>query len=96
METAKAQADEIINKAQNSAKRQGEAIVTKAKDTADSIVRQAENQAQLEIKKAEDGIKKEIVEVSSLLANKLLEREINAEDHRSLIDSFIEKIGDEE
>ena len=62
METAKAQADEIINKAQNSAKRQGEAIVTKAKDTADSIVRQAENQAQLEIKKAEDGIKKEIVE----------------------------------
>ena len=72
-----------------------DAIVSKAKETADSIVRQAENQAELEIKKAEDEIKKEIVEVSAALANKLLEREINADDHKNLIDSFIEKIGDD-
>lgn len=92
---AKAESEEIIKKAQSSAQRQGDAIVAKAKDTADSIVRQAENQAELEIKKAQDGIKKEIVEVSSVLANKLLEREINADDHRNLIDSFIEKLGDD-
>jgi F-type H+-transporting ATPase subunit b len=93
--SVKNETDEMIKKAQNSAKRQGEAIVSKAKEQAESIVRQAENQAQLEMKKAEDEIKKEIVEVSTALANKLLEREINAEDHRELIDSFIEKIGDE-
>lgn len=93
--TVKQETDEMIKKAQNSAKRQSEAIVLKAKETADSIVSQAQNQAKLEIKKAEDGIKKEIVEVSAALANKLLEREINADDHRSLIDSFIEKIGDD-
>ena len=93
--TVKIETDEMIKKAQNSAKRQGDAIVSKAKEQADSIVRQAENQAQLEIKKAQDGIKKEIVEVSAALANKLLKREINADDHRSLIDSFIEKIGDD-
>jgi len=94
--TVKAESDEIIKKAQDSAKRQSETIVTKAKEQADGIIRQAETQAQLEIKKAEEGIKKEIVEVSTALAKKLLEREINAEDHRDLIDSFIEKIGDEE
>ena len=94
--TVKAETDEMIKKAQESAKRQGETIVSKAKDQADSIVRQAEVQAQLEMQKAQEGIKKEIVEVSTALANKLLEREINAEDHRDLIDSFIEKIGDEE
>jgi F-type H+-transporting ATPase subunit b len=94
--SVKNETDEMIKKAQNSAKRQGEAIVSKAKEQAESIVRQAENQAQLEMKKAEDEIKKEIVEVSTALANKLLEREINADDHKSLIDSFIEKIGDEE
>ena len=93
--TVKIETGEMIKKAQNSAKRQGDAIVSKAKEQADSIVRQAENQAQLEIKKAQDGIKKEIVEVSAALANKLLKREINADDHRSLIDSFIEKIGDD-
>lgn len=94
--TVKAETDEMIKKAQDSAKRQGDTIVSKAKEQADGIIRQAETQAQLEMKKAEDGIKREIVEVSTALANKLLEREINADDHRSLIDSFIEKIGDEE
>ena len=94
--SVKNETDEMIKKAQNSAKRQGEAIVSKAKEQAESIVRQAENQAQLEMKKAEDEIKKEIVEVSTALANKLLEREINADDHKSFINSFIEKIGDEE
>ena len=93
--TVKLETDEMIKKAQNSAKRQGDAIVSKAKETADSIVRQAENQAQLEMEKAKEEIKKEIVEVSAALANKLLEREINADDHKSLIDSFIEKIGDD-
>jgi len=91
----KSETDEILKKAQSSAQRQSDAIIAKAKDMADSIVRQAESQAELEHKKAEEGIKKEIVEVSSALANKLLEREINADDHKNLIDSFIEKIGDD-
>ena len=94
--TVKYETDEMIKKAQDSAKRQSETIVSKAREQADGIIRQAETQAQLEIKKAEEGIKAEIVEVSTALANKLLEREINVDDHRDLIDSFIEKIGDEE
>ncbi len=94
--TIKTETDEMIKKAQETAKRQEETIVAKAKEQAEGIIRQAETQAQLEMQKAEADIKKEIVEVSTALANKLLEREINAEDHRDLIDSFIEKIGDEE
>ena len=94
--TVKAETDEMIKKAQDSAKYQSETIVAKAKDQADGIIRQAETLAQLEKQKAEEDIKREIVEVSTALANKLLEREINVDDHRELIDSFIEKIGDEE
>ena len=40
-------------------------------------------------------MKKEIAELSVQLAEKLLEREINADDHRNLIDSFIGEIGSE-
>ena len=94
LSTVKEESYMIIKKAQDSAKRQEETILLKAKEQADSILRQAETEAELEMKKAEDSIKQEIVEVSTALANKLLEREINADDHRSLIDSFIEKIGD--
>ena len=93
--TVKNETDNMIKKAQDSAKRQSETIVTKAKEQADGIIRQAELEAQLEMKKAEEDIKKEIVEVSTALTNKLLKREINAKDHRDFIDSFIEKIGDE-
>ena len=62
---------------------------------ADGIVRRAETDAELERKKAIDGIKQEIVAVSGALAEKMIEREINTEDHRTLIDSFIEGIGEE-
>ena len=94
--TVKEETDVMIKKAQDSARRQSESIVAKAKEQADGIIRQAETQASLELKKAEDDIKREIVEVSTALANKLLEREINIDDHRDLIDSFIEKIGEEQ
>ncbi len=93
--TVKSETDAMIKDAQDSAKRQGEVIVSKAKEQADVIMRQAENQIVYEKKKAKDEIKQEIVEVSTALANKILEREINADDHRELIDSVIQKIGDE-
>ena len=93
---AKEESENIIKKAQNNAKMQGETIVQNAKDQADGIIRQAKVQAELEIKNAEEDIKREIVDVSTAIANKLLEREISADDHRELIDSFIEKIGDTE
>lgn len=92
--TVKDETNEMIKKAQDSAKRQSDAIVSKAREQADGIIRQAETQAELEMKKAEDGIKREIVEVSTALAGKLLNREVTEDDHRSLIESFIEKIGD--
>lgn len=91
---ANAKADEIIKDATDIAKNRGESIVNDAKERAESIVRQAEQDAILERKKATDGIKKEIVEVSGALTSKMLEREINTDDHRTLIDEFIEKIGE--
>ena len=50
--------------------------------------------SRLEKKKAEDEIKEQIVDVSSALTEKLIEREINTEDHRRLIDSFISEMGE--
>lgn len=92
---AKEESEKIIKTAVGIANDREKEILAEAKQKADGIVRQAENDAILERKKAEDGIKKEIVEVSSLLTEKLLEREVSADDHKRLIDSFIESIGDE-
>ena len=91
---ANAEADAIINKATEQAKFRSEAIVADAEAKADGIIRMAETEAELERRKAVDSIKREIVDVSGAIAEKMLEREINTDDHRALIDSFIENIGD--
>ena len=94
MKSAEAEADDILASATDNAKFRSEKIVSDAKLRAENIIRQAEVEAELEHKKSIDGIKREIVEVSGALAEKMLEREIDNNDHRNLIDSFIEKIGD--
>ena len=48
-----------------------------------------------EMQKAREDIKKEIVDVSTLLTEKMLSREINADDHKNMIDSVLEKLGDD-
>jgi F-type H+-transporting ATPase subunit b len=92
---AKSEADSIIKSAASTAKARENEIILKAKEEADIIVKQAQENAELEMKKAQDSIKQEIVQVSTLLTGKMLEREINADDHKQIIDSFIEGIGDE-
>lgn len=91
---AKEEADEIIHSAVQNAKEREKDILTEAKSEADRILQRAEENAALELKKAENTIKDEIVEVSTLLSEKILKREISAEDHQSLIDDFINRIGE--
>ena len=94
MQAADAEANAVLQSAAERAKHRGDALMVEAKLRADSIVRLAENEADLERKKAVEGVKREIIEVSGALTEKILGREINAEDHRNLIESFIEKMGD--
>lgn len=90
------QADAIIQNATETAKRHGERLVLEAQKEGESIIRIAKTEAELERLKATEDIKREIVEVSGALTEKMLEREINTADHRALIESFIDKIGEDD
>ncbi len=94
LRTADNEADAILENATENAKFRGDKIIEEAKQQADNIIRVAHAEAELERRKATDGIKKEIIEVSGAIAEKMLEREINRDDHRAIIDSFIEEIGE--
>ena len=94
MSRADEEADEIIKKAVDKAGRRSGIIINNASEKADEIIRQAKLEAQMEHKAAEEGIRREIVDLSSVLTGKLLNREINAEDHSDLINDFIDKIGE--
>ena len=92
MAAAEQTADQIIAEASRTAEHRGSEIVAEARDRANDIRRQAEEDALLERKKAEDDMRREIADVSAQLTGKLLGREINKEDHRALIDSFLQEI----
>lgn len=94
LENAKAEAEGIVKEAADMAKARGDKIVEDAKAQAQGIIRQAESNAELEKKRAESAIKTQIIDVSTALTEKMLEREINADDHKALIDDFIDKIGE--
>jgi F-type H+-transporting ATPase subunit b len=89
MAAAKMTGDQIIADANRAAEFRSNEIVAEAREKASEIRRQAEEDAVLERKKAEDEMKHEIANVSAQLTGKLLQREINEEDHRTLIDSFL-------
>lgn len=95
MISAQATADEIMKTATQNADKRGEVIVAEAKEKAEFILRQAEIDAELERKKARTEIKYEVVNISAALAEKMLSREINEKDHKNLIDSFIDGIGEQ-
>ena len=91
---AKEEAENVIKNAVSVAAAREKEIIAEAKEKADGIIRKAESDAILERKKAEEGIKREIVEVSAALTEKLIEREVSDDDHKRFIDSFIEGMGD--
>ena len=89
---AQIRADEVIKNASDIADTRAEQIVADAKVRAEDIMRRAETDAELTRKKAEDGIRQEIAGVSVEIAEKLLEREIDEQDHRTMINDFIEEL----
>ena len=91
---AKIEAEGIVKEAADLAKIRGDKIVEEARATADGIIRQAEEDAELERKRVGETIKEQIIDVSTALAEKMLEREVKADDHKALIDDFINKIGE--
>ena len=94
--TAEDTASEILQNATENAKRHGDRLIADAQEKAEGIIRVAQNEAELERRKATEDIKREIVEVSGALTEKMLGREINTQDHHALIESFIENIGEED
>ena len=92
MAAAKQTTDQMISDAAREAERRGHEIENAAREQAAEIRKAAEEDALLEKKKAEGEMKREIADISAQLTGKLLEREITAEDHRGLIDSFLQDL----
>ncbi|MBS5150330.1 MAG: F0F1 ATP synthase subunit B [Butyricicoccus pullicaecorum] len=90
---AKQEAAEIVSNAQKRAEKRAEDIVEQANHEAAAAKQRAEESIEQERKKAMNQMKDEIAGLSMLIASKVVEREVNPEDHKRLIDDFIDKVG---
>lgn len=90
---AKQEAAEIVSSAQKRAEKRAEDIVEQANHEAAATKQRAEESIEQERKKAMNQMKDEIAGLSMMIASKVVEREVNPEDHKRLIDDFIDKVG---
>lgn len=92
LDGAKQEAADIVQNAVVRADRMSEKIIAEANDRAAEKLRTAEAEIAQEKKKALNEVKDEISDMSVDIAKQVVGREINKEDHKRLIDSFIENL----
>lgn len=87
--------DEILSAARKKALENEAKIIEEAKAEAAAIIQRANKQTELAVKKAEDDIKKEIISVASMIAEKVVAENIDLTIQDSLIDDTLKEIGDQ-
>ena len=91
MAGAKEESAEIVQSAVKKAQTRSDEIMDNAKKEAQHIIEKANLETEREIKKAKVELQDEISDMAMLIAEKIVEREINPSDHEKLINEFINK-----
>lgn len=91
---AQDESERIVKEAMMRGQNREEEIVQAAQKEASAILEKAEADIAQEKKKAMNDAKNEISEIAIAIAEKVIDRELNADDHQKLVDSFIDSLGD--
>jgi len=89
---ARVDAEAVVAQSRSDAARLREEVRQKAKAEADGIVRNAERQIQLETQRALQQIRREAVDLSVMIASKILRRNLTKEDNEKLIEEALKQV----
>jgi F-type H+-transporting ATPase subunit b len=89
---ARADAEAIISQSRVDAERLRAETRQKSKSDADGIVRNAERQIQLETARALQQIRTEAVDLSVMIASKIIQRNLSKEDNERLIEEALRQV----
>jgi len=95
MAQAQSTAERLVKEAALRGQAREEEILRDAQTEANAIRMRAEAEAILERKKALNNAKDEISSMAVAIAEKVIGREISAEDQNALVDHFIDELGDD-
>jgi F-type H+-transporting ATPase subunit b len=92
IQRARVDAEAIIAQSRTDGDRLREEIRAKARTEADHIVKNAERQIQLETSRALEQIRREAVDLSVMIASKIIQRNLSREDNERLIDDALKQV----
>jgi len=92
IQQARLDADAILSQSRADGERLREEIRGKARTEADNIVKNAERQIQLETSRALEQIRREAVDLSLMIASKIIQRNLSREDNEKLIDEALKQV----
>lgn len=95
MSSARAEADEVIRNAVQTAQRKGDAIIGEANAQASRIKQKAEEDITMERNQMLMGVRSEISDIAVSIASKVMEREVQKKDHDAFVDEFIRNVGED-
>jgi F-type H+-transporting ATPase subunit b len=90
---AKIEAAQAVASGVQQGQRTGEEILARAHAQADEILAQAREEARQIKLEAKEAVRAQAINMAVEIAGRLLEREVNPEDHRKIIDEFLTKVG---
>ena len=94
MSAARDEADRLVRNAVDTAQNRGDAIVKEAQTEAAHMKQKAEAEIEQEKRKAYSELMGEISGMAADIAGRMVEREINPQDHRELVEEFIKSAGE--
>jgi F-type H+-transporting ATPase subunit b len=90
---ARVEAASILSKMQADAARYGEELRQKSRAEAERIVKNAEAQIEVKTAQALKEIRREAVDLSVLIASKVIQRNLTKEDNERLIQETLDQVG---
>lgn len=95
LKQTKQEAQKIIEDAKNAGVRQEQDIIEAARSEAARIQEAAQADIQNEKEKALQALQDKVASLSVLIASKVIEKEISAQDQEKLINDYIKEVGEE-
>ena len=93
IEHAAEESEQILKKAVHRAQLREEEILKEANEKAARVLERATEQVELEKKRAINEVKDEVSDMAISIAAAVIERDVDKDEHKKLIDEFIDQMG---
>lgn len=91
---ARSEAQKIINEGKGLGENIRKEIVQKAQQESNQIVKRAQEEIELQKQKALLELQEKIADLSIMAASKVINKSLNTEDHRRLVEEYVAKVGE--